>query len=268
MSVSKSASNINFHKTYQLILQGIKANLVRFTKDPHDSGTVCTIGNNWIYFGEKTAAETAPEQYLATVGPVCAAEKITEALLDIQTFDDPQYLDCIRYLEEHLQPVSSHWAEIRCNYFDDTDGFWRVDAWLTDDDNEEGKVIAYIDDLTGRVLYNDTLARIDTHAQEIIKDKQNEILNKQVLITRNKDNHPQLIIKTKKGTLIAEAESKDDTGFDSIFTGFQNKENHYIDLTAVRAGKNMILYAWNEPGNEDPTFRSSIEWDDLLTHME
>lgn len=68
----------------------------------------------------------------------------------------------------------SKWTEIRCNYMDD-DNFWSVDAWQTSDDNEEGKVIAIIDDCTGRVYYIDPSARIDDYAQEIISEKREEI---------------------------------------------------------------------------------------------
>lgn len=72
----------------------------------------------------------------------------------------------------NLKPI---WAEIRCDYIDETDRFWRVDAWTTGDGNEEGSVIAHIDDLTGRVVYADPRARYDNNAQEVIKEKVNEI---------------------------------------------------------------------------------------------
>lgn len=64
------------------------------------------------------------------------------------------------------------WAEIRNDYLceDADDLFWRIDAWLTDDDNEEGKVIAFVDHLSGRVLYVDPQARIDAVAQEKIRE--------------------------------------------------------------------------------------------------
>lgn len=69
------------------------------------------------------------------------------------------------------------WMEIKCDYIceDPNDMFWRVDAWETADDWEEGKVIAYIDDLTGRVVYADPDAQWDEYAQEVIKKKQAEL---------------------------------------------------------------------------------------------
>lgn len=64
----------------------------------------------------------------------------------------------------------SKWAEIRTDFVDENDNFLRVDAWKTDDDGEEGKVIAYIDTLSGRVLYTDPAAITDEYAQEKIKE--------------------------------------------------------------------------------------------------
>ena len=69
----------------------------------------------------------------------------------------------------------SKWAEIRCDYYCEEDNFWRVDAWLTDDGDEEGKVIAYIDNDTTKVIYHDPLARTDEYAQEVIQDMIREI---------------------------------------------------------------------------------------------
>lgn len=56
--------------------------------------------------------------------------------------------------------------EVRCDYMAEDDHFWRVDAWRPA--AEQGEVIAYIDDLTGRVLYACPEARYDSAAQEII----------------------------------------------------------------------------------------------------
>lgn len=63
--------------------------------------------------------------------------------------------------------------DVRCDYIDESDMFWRVDAWFPE--SEEGMVIAYIDELTGRVLYNRPEARYDTLAQETINEKVAEI---------------------------------------------------------------------------------------------
>ena len=72
--------------------------------------------------------------------------------------------------------MKSKWSEIRCDYYNEEDKVWTVDAWVTDDDGEEGKVIAYIDAIKhGRVIYVDLLARVDAYAQEVIQEKLKEI---------------------------------------------------------------------------------------------
>jgi len=63
----------------------------------------------------------------------------------------------------------SIWGEIRNDFIDD-DGIAHIDAWLTADDNEEGKVIAKVDTLTGSVEYIDPRAETDEYAQEMIAD--------------------------------------------------------------------------------------------------
>ena len=87
-----------------------------------------------------------------------------------------KYEFCVKDFQS-VMAVSNGWGEIRCDYLceDRDDRFWRVDAWKTGDDNEEGKVIAYIDDLTFRVLYIDPVARTDEYAQEVIRDKIEEL---------------------------------------------------------------------------------------------
>ena len=47
------------------------------------------------------------------------------------------------------------WSEIRIDHFDELNQLYYVDAWLTDDDNEEGEVIARIYPATGYVEYVD-----------------------------------------------------------------------------------------------------------------
>lgn len=69
------------------------------------------------------------------------------------------------------------WAEIRTDYYDSITHVTLVDAWLTDDDNEEGKVIALVGD-DGNVTYLDNRARTDAMAQETIRNLLAEIGNR------------------------------------------------------------------------------------------
>lgn len=67
----------------------------------------------------------------------------------------------------------SKWKEIRNDY---TDGIeTTVEAWMTTDDDEEGKVIAVIINDTREVEYNDLDAKTDEYAQEAIKDVLNRL---------------------------------------------------------------------------------------------
>lgn len=68
----------------------------------------------------------------------------------------------------NVRPVENIWGEIR-NDFED-EGIVHIDAFLTDDDNEEGKVIAKVNVRTKEVEYLDDRARTDKYAQEIIQD--------------------------------------------------------------------------------------------------
>lgn len=63
----------------------------------------------------------------------------------------------------------SKFAEIRSNYVDEDDDITYIDAWLTTNDNEEGTVIAKINNKTKEIEYLDPDARTDNYAQEIIQ---------------------------------------------------------------------------------------------------
>jgi hypothetical protein len=64
----------------------------------------------------------------------------------------------------------SKWAEIRNDFVCEDSHKIYIDAWLTEDDNEEGIVIARIDMDTKNIEYFDDEARTDDYAQEVIKE--------------------------------------------------------------------------------------------------
>ena len=68
----------------------------------------------------------------------------------------------------------SKWMEIRCDFFDEEEEKYCVDAWMTDDGNEEGTVIAKIDLAAKTVEYLDEDAKTDEYAQEVIKEMLDE----------------------------------------------------------------------------------------------
>ena len=66
-------------------------------------------------------------------------------------------------------PLSiSIWSEIRNDY--KSGNIVHIDAFLTDDDNEGGKVIAKVNVRTKEVEYIDDRAKTDTYAQEMITE--------------------------------------------------------------------------------------------------
>ena len=65
------------------------------------------------------------------------------------------------------------WSEIRSDYEDE--GIIHIDAWLTDDDNEDGRIIAKVNSFNGSVEYIDARAKTDEHAQEVINETLRDI---------------------------------------------------------------------------------------------
>ena len=70
-------------------------------------------------------------------------------------------------------------CEVVCNYFDEEDGLWTVDAWEPvedeDEDENEGRVIAYLDPETLSVTWVDKDAMSSKLANEVIDEKIEEL---------------------------------------------------------------------------------------------
>lgn len=71
-----------------------------------------------------------------------------------------------------------YYTEVRCDYLDEEENFWCVDAWDTDDENAEGRVIAVIHNPDGDIHYCEVEARLSPLAQEVIKAKIAELRGK------------------------------------------------------------------------------------------
>ena len=82
----------------------------------------------------------------------------------------------------------SKWREIRCDFFNEKEERYYVDAWKTGNDNEEGKVIAKIDLANGTVEYLDEDARTDEDAQVVI----NEFLENGYVLTEQSLNNDSM----------------------------------------------------------------------------
>ena len=64
----------------------------------------------------------------------------------------------------------SKWSDIRCDFFNEEEEKYFVDAWKTNDDNEEGTIIAKLDLANKTVEYLDEDAKTDEYAQAVIKE--------------------------------------------------------------------------------------------------
>lgn len=62
--------------TEDMVRSGIREHLITFIVDHNmGSGTVCSIGDSWFYFGGQEAEDAAPEEYLATLHWTTLSEK-------------------------------------------------------------------------------------------------------------------------------------------------------------------------------------------------
>lgn len=59
-------------------------------------------------------------------------------------------------------------SEVRINFYNESKKHWCVDVWHTDDDNEEGEVVAYIDD-NGNIQWLNEQAKDNEIIQEEIE---------------------------------------------------------------------------------------------------
>lgn len=64
------------------------------------------------------------------------------------------------------------YSEVKCTHH--ADGFWCVDAWKTDNQEEEGMVIAVINDVTGDCY---AIKELDDNAKGVIDENQTVIVS-------------------------------------------------------------------------------------------
>lgn len=69
----------------------------------------------------------------------------------------------------------SKYAEIRNDFYDEEEKNVYIDAWFTEDDNEEGTVIAKVNYKTKEVEYLDNNAKTDKYAQAVINETLKDI---------------------------------------------------------------------------------------------
>ena len=70
--------------TRELLEKGYDLGAVRLISSPHGDGTVCQIGEYWLYFGGQTAEEMEPEEYRRNVPKANILDEILIALEGIR----------------------------------------------------------------------------------------------------------------------------------------------------------------------------------------
>lgn len=73
--------------------------------------------------------------------------------------------------------MQKKWGKITCDYVDDEDICY-IDVWK--EGEEQGKTIAWVDTLSGRVIYGCPEARTDAQVQGVIRE----------LVEKTKKEHP------------------------------------------------------------------------------
>ena len=257
--------------TKNIVASAYKRGIITLDIDPNmEAGTIARLGEYWFYFGGITAEEMNPDEYKTNVPETDIINEIFDVIDEFKTENPDEYA----YYEAVLKESATVWSEIRCDFLDEEDRFWRVDAWRSPDDDAEGEVIAYIDDITGRVLYTEPLARVDTYAQEIIKEKIADL--KTPVMIAKKPCDIEISLHTKYGRLIADIEpdNMSGSGYDAVFIGLEASSEPYVyfDLAAVRAHNDkpeLDILTWEDIYDEDYTTKHEvlqIEINDLIDH--
>jgi hypothetical protein len=91
-----------------------------------------------------------------------------------KAYDIPLYLLTDKSMER-LYEQSEVYGEVRCDYLNEEDNWWCIDAWKTADDNEEGEVVGWVDAVSGNIYYKHEKAMCSQKVREVALAKQAEI---------------------------------------------------------------------------------------------
>jgi hypothetical protein len=75
--------------TLNMIQKGYERGIIKIVQSPHNDGVVCSIGDNWFYFGGITAEECkTPEEYTMNVPQEDIVREIFDVLDEFRTLED------------------------------------------------------------------------------------------------------------------------------------------------------------------------------------
>lgn len=152
------------------------------------------------------------------------------------------------------------YAEVRCSYCNE-DGYWTIDAWKTSDNEEEGAVVAVINDKTAEIYYIDALARISKRVQKIIADKVAELKKKNerkdyVLFYCNENMQTDM----ERYATLADAQAAMQVSFkNSLENNFADRDESYIDYTTAYIQSNNYCEIWEISAPLDPQTHTDHE---------
>lgn len=99
-----------------------------------------------------------------------------------ENYNEDELSECINDAWTHARAMAkakseTTYSEVKCTYH--ADGFWTVDAYKTNNQEEEGVVVGIINDVTGDCY---ALRDLDDNAKHVIDEKQTEIVSQRPAI--------------------------------------------------------------------------------------
>lgn len=89
--------------TIEQIRRAINMGLIKFVVDPNlESGTVCSIGEYWFYFGGEAAEQEFPDTFLANADMDEVARDISESIDALKQISPDEHQYYISYVLEGL----------------------------------------------------------------------------------------------------------------------------------------------------------------------
>lgn len=89
-------------------------------------------------------------------------------------YEVPLYLLTDKSIER-LYEQSEVYGEVRCDYLNEEDNWWCIDAWKTAGDNDEGEVVGWVDAVSGNIYYKHETAMCSQKVREVAESRQAEI---------------------------------------------------------------------------------------------
>ena len=114
--------------------------------------------------------------------PNCGKRIVTCSMCRACDTDQPYCAHCCLCYQaemenkEREEALKHQFTEVRCDFFDDQDGVWCVDAWTSPEDcDDDGEVIAKINPDTLEVKYNKPEFALDELVHEVVRWRLHEI---------------------------------------------------------------------------------------------